>query len=456
MNRYHSIVLAAGMLWSVMTVDSLADNAPQQPVISSTHLTLVQAQAIALQNYPQIIAAEAATKAAKQEVKISRSYYLPQVTGNAIRAFAGQNTRIGAPEGLNNPTVIDRGSAGIGVSQLITDFGHTSDLIESSKLELEAQKARGNLTKETVLLDATRAYYNLLRAEELLCVAESTVKTRHTFLDQITSLRNAKLKSNLDVSIANQVQGEANLLLLKARSGVDDAQATLAEALGYSEPRTFTLAKDNKVTPPPSDMESLVNQAMVHNPELAALKAQRDAAKKRAEAESEAQYPTISALGYAGDTPISETDQPIRSRALVGGVNISIPFYTGGRLSAQEHEATDRAHIAEQDMITLKNQLLRDIRIAYGNTQTAYQNITVTQELVKNSNEALDLTQERYQIGSSSIVDLSQAELAQTQAQIEGANATYEYLINRAVLDYKIGHGILTKISAQKMADGTH
>jgi outer membrane protein len=418
---------------------------------NSQSLTLEQAQAIALEHYPQIVAAEAATKAAKQEVKVSRSYYLPQVTGNAIRAFAGDKTRIGAPGGLNNPTVINRGSAGISVSQLITDFGHTSDLIESSKLELEAQKARGNLTRETVLLDATRAYYNLLRAQEMLRVAQTTLKTRHTFLEQITSLKNAKLKSNLDLSIANQLVGEASLLLLKAKSGIDDAQAMLSEALGYSESRPFTLANDTKVTPPPSDLEALVSHAMDKNPELASLRAERIAARKRAEAEGEAQYPTISALGYAGDTPIHEASQPIQPHSLVGGINVSIPFYTGGRLSAQEREASYKADIADQDLITLKNQLLRDIRIALGNAQTTYQNITVTQELVKNSNEALDLTQERYTIGSSSIVDLSQAQLAQTQAQIERANATYEYLINRALLDYKIGNGI--DATVQKPSD---
>lgn len=402
-------------------------------------LTLQQAQAIALQNYPQIIAAEAATKAAKQQVKVERSYYLPQVTGNAVRALAGPGTRISAPGGLNNPTVINRGSAGVGISQLIYDFGHTSDLIESSKLELEAQKERTHLTRDTVLLDATRAYYNVLRAQSVLRVAEGTLDARNAFLAQVSSLRDAKMKSDLDVSIANQVVNEAHLLLLKAHSGVDDGQATLSEALGYSEPKHFILADDATVAPPPTDLEALTQQAYDRNPELATLQAEHAAARKRATAEAEAQYPVISALGYAGSTPIREDNQPISSHALAGGINISIPFCTGGRLSAQEKEASYKADVAEQDVTTLQNQLLRDVRIAFGNTQTAYENIGVTEELLKNAGEALDLTQERYNIGKSSIVDLSQAQLAKTQADIESANAVYEYLIERAMLDYKTG-----------------
>ncbi|MDE3037593.1 MAG: TolC family protein, partial [Pseudomonadota bacterium] len=127
---------------------------------------------------------------------------------------------------------------------------------------------------------------------------------------------------------------------------------------------------------------------------------------------------------------------------LAGGINISVPFYTGGRISAQEKEASYKADVAEQDLATLKNQLLRDIRIAFDNVQTAYQNISVTTQLTKDAGEALDLTQERYTIGKSSIVDLSQAQLAKTQAEIENANAAYEYLIQLALLDYKIGNNL--------------
>ncbi|MDE3038901.1 MAG: TolC family protein, partial [Pseudomonadota bacterium] len=241
---------------------------PPQPSVHGNEnqaLTLAEAQAIALQHYPQMLAAELNTKAAGQQVAVTRSYYLPQVTGNAVRAFAGQDTRIAAPGEINNPSVIDRGSAGIGISQLITDFGHTSDLIESSRLELEAQKERTNLTRETVLLDVTRAYFNALRAQSVMQVAEATLKARQTSLDQIFSLHDAKMKSDLDLSIARQMVGEANLLLLKARKGVDNAQATLSEALGYGEPKYFILADDTKVVPPPADLEALTAQAYDRN-----------------------------------------------------------------------------------------------------------------------------------------------------------------------------------------------
>jgi outer membrane protein TolC len=79
--------------------------------------------------------------------------------------------------------------------------------------------------------------------------------------------------------------------------------------------------------------------------------------------------------------------------------------------------------------------------MAWNNAQTSYKNIHVTEELLKNSNKALELTQERYHIGKNSIVDLEQAQLYQTQAEIAHSNAAYEYLINKALLAFQIGRG---------------
>ena len=404
------------------------------------HLTLTQAKEIALKNHPQIRSSEFMEKAAGENVDIVRSNYLPQITGDATKVFAGNNTRIAATDGnLNNPIVINRASGGVAVSQLITDFGKTSDLIASSRLKLNAQKQRSQLTREIVLLDVTTAYYNVLKSQSILKVAEDTLKSRKLLLEQINLLHDAKMKSDLDFSIAKQTVDDANLLLLKARNALEDSEATLSEALGYSEHHHITLANDAKVTPPPSHIEPIIADAMEHNPELATLKAEKDAAKKLADAANKANYPKIEALGYAGGTPISDSSQPIRSNYAAAGVTITIPFYTGGRLSAQENEASFKAQAAEQDLEIKNNKLLRDLRVAFDNVQTAYKNIEVTKQFLKNSSDAFRLTQERYNIGKSSIVDLSQAQLVKTQAQISNNDATYEYLIQLAILQYQVG-----------------
>lgn len=90
-------------------------------------------------------------------------------------------------------------------------------------------------------------------------------------------------------------------------------------------------------------------------------------------------------------------------------------------------------------MKDLENRVSRDVRIAWLNANTAYDRISVTAQLLEHATQAVDLAQARYNLGLSSIVELSQAQLNQTEAQIANANAKYDYQIQRAMLDYQVG-----------------
>lgn len=407
-------------------------------------LSLEDAKNIAIENHPKIHSSDNNVKAARERITISRSAYMPQITGNAVRAYADNNTRLAATNGLNNPLIIDRGSVGIGISQLITDFGRTSDLIDASKFEFKAEKANANLTRTSILLDVTRAYYNLLYAEALQKVAEDSFKARQKIFEQISLLRDVKMKSDLDVSIAKQVLSEGSLLKLKAQSVLGEAMATLSDTLGYGETKKFKLSSNIKITPPPSDLNSLVQSALKTNPELAVLINKKAASKKLTDANRKSKYPTISVLGYAGNTPIRNYSQNIDPNYAAAGVNISIPFFTGGRITAQEKESEYNTKTAGENLTAKKNQLMRDMKISFDAVQNTFKNIDLASQISKNANKTYDLTKARYEIGKSSIVDLSQAQLVKTQAEISSVNAIYEYLIQRSILEYRVGAKILS------------
>ena len=406
---------------------------PTQP------LTLTEAQQMALKNHPQIKASDYESKAAEADIDAKRSPYYPQISANAIRAFADPNTRLAATGGLNNPTVIDRGSVGVGVSQLITDFGRTDASVEASKSSYEAQQQRANLSRAEVLLNATTAYYNALRSQELLRVAQDTLKTRQTFLDQVTSLHNVQMKSDLDLSIASQSANDSQLLLLRAQNNHADAMAALSESLGYNEPHNFSLTNTEKASPPDENFNSYLELALHNNPELAALQADSQASRHEAEAADKENYPTLSAVGFAGDTPIRTASQRINPTYATGGLNLSIPLFTGGKLTADTDKASYKADAADMRVEIKRNRLIRDIHTIFDSTQTSYKNIAVIEQMHKNAQKSLTLTQTRYEIGKSSIVDLNQALLAETQAAVAKADATYDYLLRRAQLEYETG-----------------
>jgi outer membrane protein len=121
------------------------------------------------------------------------------------------------------------------------------------------------------------------------------------------------------------------------------------------------------------------------------------------------------------------------------GVNISVPVFNGGLYSARAKEADYRASAVQEQVRDLRNKIARDVRVSWLSSQSAYQRVSVTARLLAQANQALDLAQTRYKLGLSSIVELSQAELAQTSAEIGNTNARYDYQQSLAAIRYQTG-----------------
>ncbi|HEX7892603.1 MAG TPA: TolC family protein, partial [Terriglobales bacterium] len=106
---------------------------------------------------------------------------------------------------------------------------------------------------------------------------------------------------------------------------------------------------------------------------------------------------------------------------------------------ARAHEADLRAQAANERLREMRDTISRDVRSTWLNATTAYNRLTVTQQLLDQANLALDLSQTRYKLGLGSIVELSQAQLQQTQAEISNAQASYDYRLAQAVVRYEVG-----------------
>ena len=122
-----------------------------------------------------------------------------------------------------------------------------------------------------------------------------------------------------------------------------------------------------------------------------------------------------------------------------GGLQLSMPLFAGGLYVARQHEAELRAQSDSELLRSLEDNVIRDVRIAWLNVNDALQQLETTEELVRNAAEAFDLARGRYQTGISSIVELSEAQLNLTAAQISEANARYGVLIQQANLSYQTG-----------------
>jgi outer membrane protein len=429
------ILICAGFSVELFAQTQTASTTPA----SVTRLTLADAEQLAFRNNPRIAVSKLLSLAQHEVFRETRSAELPNATGSltAVDAHAGSRITAGA---LNNPSVFERAGAGVTVGQLITDFGRTSNLVANSRFREQAQQQNELATEADISLAVDQAFYAALAAQAQLLVAQQTVKTRQTTADQVQALTNAKLKSDLDLSFANVNLAQAKLLLLDAQNRKDAAFTNLNQILGNEKPADYLLVDEGgrQTAEVPANEEDLVQKALRSRPDLAAMDDQWQAAQRFAHAEHDLYRPTISALAAVGGTP-ARADQITSNWYGAAGVNMSIPVFNGFQFSARAHEADYRASALQQEVRDLRDRIARDVRVTWLQANTAYQRVSVTNQLLQQANLALDLAQTRYNLGLGSIVELSQAQLQQTDAQIGNANARYEYLSTLSSLTYQTG-----------------
>jgi outer membrane protein len=406
-----------------------------------SQLTLQDAEALALKNHPQVLASQANYLRAGEIVTETRSAYYPTLNGNITGAQANVNSRLGAGV-INDPRLFNHFGSGLSLSQLITDSGRTPNLVANSRLQAQASRQDVQATQFDVILGVDEMYYEVLLAQELIKVAQQTVATRQTVVDQVTALTQNKLKSQVDLSFAQVNLSDAQLMLIRAQDRLASAYAALGQALGTNQAVEYQLAPQPMPPTPPAAPDELITEADQRRPEIASVRFQREAAQKLVYAERDLKRPTVSLIAVGGALPYinpGNANPVIPQGYEAAAVNVQVPIFNGHLFTARRRAAEYELQAADQRVRDLQDRIARDVRTAWGHARTAYEAIAASQQLLAQANLALNLSQGRYNLGLASIVELTQAQLGQTQAQVQNLSARYGYEEAYAALQYTLG-----------------
>jgi outer membrane protein len=410
---------------------SVAQVAAGAPVLS-----LADAEAGALKNQPRLAAEALRAQAAGKRIQESRSSYFPQLTGN-VTAVKTNGDTAQAAGAVTTSSVSTRVAGGVTLTQLVTDFGRTRDLVRSSRFSAQAEAQSTEDVRQKILRDVDEAYFATGAAESVRTTAQAVLDYRRVSLRQLTALAQSQLRSTLDVQFAQVLVSEAELAVVQANSNVKQTRAQLTAAMGDASDPDYVLT--DQALPPnlDDDVAVYIREALGTRADLKALKLQAEASHQFALSEKKLNYPTINLQGTAGEVPVR--DHSLQQEYGAAGLNVSVPIFNGGLYTARIAEARLRAQAAERDADDLSLLISRDVRTSFAQAEDAYLQIGVAQKLVDQTGVALRLAQARYDAGLGSIVELNQAELSQTSALITAAGARFNYLSARTGLNYTLG-----------------
>jgi outer membrane protein len=399
-------------------------------------LSLADAEARALHNQPRLAAETLRSQAMAKRIQETRSAYFPQLSGNLTAVKANGDTAVAAGA-VTTSSTSTRVAGGFTLTQLVTDFGRTSELVRSSRLTAQAASQHTEDVKQQILRDTEEAYFATEAAESVRGTAAAVLSFRRTSLRQLTALAQSQLRSTLDVQFAQVLVSEAQMAVVQADSRVQETRAELAASMGEDTVPDYVLAEQPEPPLLEDDVAVYIREAIQTRPDLRAMRLQAQAAQQFAKSESKLSYPDVNLLGTAGEVP--ERDHTLEQNYGAAGINIHVPVFNGGLYSGRAAESRLRAQAADRDVSNLSLLITRDVRTDWARAKDAYLQIQVAHDLVDQTGVALRMAQARYDAGLGSIVELNQAELSQTSALIAAASARFNYLSTRAALNYTLG-----------------
>lgn len=390
--------------------------------------------------HPSLTVAQLQTLVADEEITRSRSRFLPSLTAlGSVAAAGSQNTRLYAG-GLNNPIIFSRGAVGLVVTQLITDFGRTARLLDGAKARQRAAEMELALAGLELEFQVGLAYLTALEAKAVSRAAAQAVRARGLLVTQVRTLAAQELKSELDVAFAEVTAREADLLALQAVNDLQAARVRLTALTGESQLDAYRLEEPRPENPELAESGGFVARALESNPEIQQLRAMAVAAGAFSKAEQARRRPSILAIGAVGLVPLTENRfPPMEDDYAAGAVTLNMPLFAGREIAAASRAAKFQAEQAHEVLEEAEIRVVQAVRVAGLTLENARRRQELTSTMVATAEQALQLARLRYRAGTSSMVELSQAEMTFTAAEIEHAQARLEVYRQRLWLERLIG-----------------
>ncbi|MGL5291490.1 MAG: outer membrane channel protein TolC [Vibrionaceae bacterium] len=381
----------------------------------------------------------AATKdAAFAAINTKRATLLPQINLNAGYNLS-RNNKANISSGLSDTNTL---AAGVSLNQSIYN---RSSWINLNISELNARQADANYAaiQQALILRVANAYFNVLRAEEGLqfiraekaAVGRQLEQTKQRFevgLSAITDVHDAQ--AQYDSVLASEIQ--ADNALVNSYEGLRQITGQ-----GYSKLKKLN-TKLFSASSPTGKIEELVTQAQEKNLSLLAARINSDAAKLNIKLAQSGHLPTLGLnVGYDILDQENQTNaaRDTTYNQFSGGINLNLPIYSGGAVSAQVDSAK-YSYIASAEALDGQfRAIVRDTRAFYNNINASIGTLRAFGQTVISAQSSLKATQAGFEVGTRTIVDVLNATRRLYDANRNLSNARYDYILNRLQLSQAIG-----------------
>jgi outer membrane protein len=409
-------------------------------------LTLEEAQRAAQERQPQLRAARGSTQAAEGRVEQSRSGLLPQLSASAgyLRSTNNYMFRPGGIFRTGLSTSWDSFNffdSSVTLSQLVWDFGQTSERWRSTQAGARASAQLERATGQGVLLQVRTAFFNAVAYKELLTVARETLANQHNHLVQIEGFVRAGTRPPIDLSQAQADFANAEVQVINADNAYKRSKVLLNQTMGVEGPIDYEIANDGLAPQADEDapLEPLLETALKSRPEIAYATEQVTSQQLLIQSARGSYLPAVS-VG-AGIVQGVQTGTNYDGWNASAGVTLTWNLFQGGLTSGMVHEAEGNLATAVAQLDVQRQQIRVDVDQALLAIRAAKAAQSASRNALVAARQRLSLAEGRYQNGSGSVIELGDAQIAAANTAAQVVQTDFQLATARAQMLWALGRG---------------
>ena len=422
-----ALVAAALALAAAAPVSAQEPEAPARGVV-----TVDEAVRRALARNHDLQTTRENIEAAAGRRKQALQRYLPGISASMDyqRSFDDRAVFSGGTSFPVNPNNYSQTYA---LSQTLIDWGAIKS-IQAAGSDLSASKFDYEQARADIVLLTKQQYYTLLRAQLLSDVADSALVVSQQELRRVNSLFELGMVAKGDVLKAQVRISQSQLDVLSNRNTVVLERARLARLMGQDPNDDLEAARDVSTSPTVVDSAAVLDEAIRNRPDLKAAEASLAAANANVGAARADYLPTLRGrLSYThSDSVFTLSGEPSRNLTLGLDLPLFSSFYgTKGAIRASR-AARNQARYA---LDRLRLDVAVEVREAIANARQANEGLLVAADQVASAEEDLKLSQEKYNVGSGTILELIDAQVALQRARSNYVQALTQVRSSEASLE---------------------
>ncbi len=361
----------------------------------------------------------------------------------SVRFSGSVNETNSAASGVIPGTQSTQWSNSMSVSQTIYDGGAWWNTIATRRNDLDIAVQRERQTRMQVILSVVEAYFQLLKSQELLDVYQKGFEASNQNLEIVEKKYDLGSVSKTDLLKAKKNTGQSRVQVLNQQSYVETAMRNLMNTMGLlNKSTTFSIVGSKKPLIELPEIGEALDIMKIQNPELLRSESQIRKSELDHKLTRALRLPSLSAsvnYGINGDNISDLSAQYTEQWNMSGNVSLSLPIFSGLSLSSREKQSKLLVDQSKLSHVTTVNEKTLRLKSSYDALVIAKETIGIYEDILASAEEDLKLARERYTLGSASILEVLDAQVAEIRAKADMITTQYDARIDEAYLKAHMG-----------------